>query len=300
MLKKSYIGIDLNPDEMRAVVLQHVGRSVKLNSRSLLPLTSELFAFSRREPNILFPKRFVENLQELLLPMICREKHVALSLPDRVGRIFLTTVDTGFKSRSEGTEILKWKLKNYFPGPSRDVQLDYQVLGTNGRGQSRIMVAMVHGAVLKQYEDLIAEAGFKTAIVDFHSLNLYNFYRARQDMGEDFVLISLERDILIVQFFYDRQPHFSRVVRVDCGASRILHEVDRSLVRYRNHVGFHRAVIYLHCDGERCEEILEGLKSVFDQEVKVLHSHIDLMTGQGPDPNGRSLVAPIGAAERMI
>ncbi|NIQ93898.1 MAG: pilus assembly protein PilM [Desulfuromonadales bacterium] len=302
MFKKSYLGLDLNVREMRAAALQRVRKSVQLKAARILPLADELFAFSAQEPNVLDPKRFVENLQELLAPMAGREEQLAVSLPDRVGRILLTEVDTVFKSQAEGTDILKWKLKNSLPGSPHDIQLDYQALDKNERGQTRILVSLVHRAVLAQYEELIAEAGFKPAIVDFHSMNLYNFYRPRLDLGQDFVLVSLEGNTLSLQFFHDRMPFFFRVLEVASEPARIFHEVDRSVVRHRNHPGFSRASVFLHCDWERCDEMLGALKSVFDREVTLLDPRIDRMGLKPvhlPGDGERSLVASIGVAERL-
>lgn len=303
MFKKTYLGLDLNLHEMRAVALQRRRGDVRLRGARALPLADELFAFSAREPNVLASGRFVENLRELLAPLAGREEQLALSLPDRVGRILLTEVDTVFKSRSEGCDILKWKLKNSLPGDPNDIQLDYQLLEKDERGQTRVIVSLLNRAVLEQYESLIAEAGFNTAVIDFHSLNLYNYYRPRLDLGEDFVLVALEGETLSLQFFHDRQPFFCRTVEVAAEPSRIFHEVDRSVVRHRNHPGFSRAAIHLHCDWESCDEMLGALKSVFDREVRLLEPRIDRMGLEPvhlPTSGERSLVAPVGVAERMI
>lgn len=258
-----------------------------------------------RQPNILDPRRFVEAVSEVLDPLCRGEERIALSLPDSVGRVLLTETETAFKSKKEGVEILKWQLKNSLPGDPEEIQLDYQVLEKRDNGRNRLAVALVTNRVLHQYEELLAEAGYHAVVIDFHSLHVYNYYRPRLDLGEDFILVGIEGGNLSIQVFQGQVLVFHRTRDVQASPVRVFQELSRSAVSCQaNSPGFRRAPVFLHSDWQERKPLVDALCSAFERDdVVQLDPHLERLTPPSLEMaagNIRSLVAAVGAAERLM
>lgn len=304
MIFRNYLGLDITPGELRAVTLRRKGRAALMTGARLLPLPAGRLVPSPREANVTDAKRLAESIREVLDPLAGHEDRVALSLPDAAGRILLTEVEMPFKSRAEGMEILKWQLKSSLPLAAQEIRLDYQLLEKNENGSYRVVVALTAENVVRQYEEVLAAAGYNAALIDFHSLNLYNYYRPRLDLGEDFILLGIEGGTISLQYFQGRSLIYSRSRETAPQASGIFQELNRTLVScQKNFPAFGRATVYLHSNWDERAELLEALRSSFERDLLPLHPHLEKLLGPsaGLSSSGvQGLVAAVGAAERMM
>ncbi|MBE0596300.1 MAG: pilus assembly protein PilM [Desulfuromonadales bacterium] len=304
MIYRDYLGLDVSPAELRVASLRRKRKGAVLTGGRAIPLASGVITPSVREPNIRDPQRFTEAVQELLRPLAGREERISLSLPETAGRILLTEMETTPTSRNEGVEALKWQLKSSLPGEAKEVHLDYQVLEKSESGRLRLVVTVIARSVLQQYEELLAAAGFNAAIIDFHCHHLYNYYRSRLEMGDDFVLVGIENKVLSLQYFQGRVLTFHRSREVESTPVRIFQELNRSLVSCQeNFPVFRRAAVFVHCDSEERLGLLDALRSAFEQEVISLDPHLaklGVSESQQLPRGAWELVAAVGAAERMM
>lgn len=304
MMRRTYLGLDITPGELRAVALRRRGRGKVLTGGRVLSLGSGILVPSLREPNVQDFKKLAEGIREVLDPLAEREERIALSLPEGAGRVLLTEVENPFKSRAEGLEILKWQLKGSLPVDPRDVRLDYQVLGRRENGRYRVVASLVAAKVLDQFEEMLGGLGYFPRVIDFHSLHLYNYYRPRFDLGEDFVLVGIEGGSLSLLFFQGQVMNFFRCREVGADPAQVFQELNRSLVSCQeNFPAFRRAAVFLHSDWKDARDLLAPLQSVFERDVVLLNPHLERLlppAGTTAALQGRSLVAAIGAAERMM
>lgn len=305
MIRRTYPALDVTPGALRAVALHRKGRGVSLVGHRVLPLPQGVMALSMREPNIADTRRFVAATKEILGPLARGEDRIALSLPDESGRILLAEAESAFKSKKEGVDILKWQLKNSLPGDPKDIVLDYQVLRKSDTGRYSLAVAAITRQVLAQYEELLAEAGYHAAVVDFRSLHVYNYYRPRLDLGEDFILVGVEGGCLCLQYVQGRVLVFHRARDVQDSPVRVFQELSRSAVGcHEKFPGFRRAPLFLHSDWSDQQPLAETARSALERdELVLLEPHLGRLAAPAlpvlPE-NSRSLVAAVGAAERML
>jgi len=306
VIKRNFLSLDICCDELVAVALRRQRSSaVQLTGARTAPLAGDVWSLSVKEPNIRDRLRFVEAVKEVLDPLAGGEDRIVLSLPDPVGRLFFTETDTVFKSRREGIDVVKWQLKKSLPADARDVQLDYQVLGKAESGGWRLLVSAMVKSVLQQYEELLDQAGYHAVIVDFHSLNFYNYYRARINLGEDFILVGLDGGGLLGLYFFQGQtPYFHRHKRLNADSQAFFDEVNLSFAAIRESLpGFARAGVFLHTDWPDPSALLAALEGAFERGAVLLDPKIERFAA-GTLPVGvvgnRRLVAAIGAAERLL
>lgn len=302
-MARTYLGIDIRAEGLTLAALQRHRPATALKGLRFESL-DEVFEFSSRHPNIRDTRRFVEAVRRGCSTLAGPEERVALSLPDRCGRLLFTEADAPFKSRQEGIEILKWRLKGSLPLPPAQVHLDYQVLDRREEGRQRCLVAVIGLAILEQYEDLLNEAGRHAVTIDFHSLHLYNYYRPRLDMGDEFIFVSLERDLMTMQYFSGRTLSYQRSRAIGDSPEAAFREINRTLVEiYEHHASARRCNVFAHLDPDRDAAIREVLQAVFEREVRYLDPALKRFSGAaqqgGMSPTG-SVVAALGAAERLM
>jgi type IV pilus assembly protein PilM len=302
-MSRLFVGVDIRPGGLYLAALQRNRPQTRLVGLRFESLEG-VMEVSSRQPNIRDARRFIDGLRRGVDALAGQEERIALSLPDRAGRIYLTNIDTPFKTYNEGVDILKWRLKSNLPAPPAQVKLDYQVIDKRDDGRQRCIVVAIAQPVLEQYEDLVNEAGRHAVQIDFHSLNLYNYYRPRLDLGDEFILVGLERGLLSLQYVLGSSLHYQRVRDFKVDPERAFREINRTLVEaYEMFPAMKRCSVFAHVDPDMYGDIDKLLSAAFDREVKCLDPALKRFSGEGKtgglQPVG-SVVAALGAAERIM
>jgi len=305
VLRRNYLGLEINSEGLRAIAVQRRGSRVALSGGQTLQFGDEVLLPSVQEPNIRKPDKFVEAVREVLVPLARREKRIAVALPDAVGHLYLLNIDTPFKNRAEGLEIVRWQLKDLLPPQLKNYVADYQVLGNQESGGRHVLASVLAADVLQQYEELLALAGFSAALVDFHALNLYNAYHSRMELGKDFFLVGVNDRQLCLLAFENQRLDLCRTKTVQIDSERIFQEINRSMVGYRSsHGSLSRMKVYLHSNWPDTDELLKAVRAAFDRDVDLLPSPLQQLAGAQKlniqEAEARSMAAALGVAERMI
>lgn len=301
-MSRTFVGVDVQPGGLYFAALQRNRPQTRLAGLRFESLEGVLDV-SSRQPNIRDARRFVEGLRRGIDALAGNEERIALSLPDRSGRILLTDVDAPFKTRQEGIDILKWRLKANLPAPPGQVHIDYQVIGKREDGRQHCIVAAVAQPVLEQYEDLVNEAERHAVQIDFHSLHLYNYYRPRLDLGDEFIMVGLEKNLLSLQYVAGGSLSYQRV-RETRNDKQAFREINRTLVEaYDTYPAMKRCAVFAHVDPEMGDDVDSLLSSAFERGVKCLDPGLTRFSGGrktgGLQPVG-PVIAALGAAERMM
>jgi type IV pilus assembly protein PilM len=302
-MSRIFVGVDIQPGGLYLAALQRNRPNTRLVGLRFESLEGVLDV-SSRQPNIRDARRFVEGLRRGVDALAGQEERIALSLPDRSGRIYLTEVDAPFKTHEEGVDILKWRLKGHLPAPPGQVNLDFQVLEKRDDGRQRCVVAVMAQPVLEQYEDLVNEANRHAIQIDFHSLNLYNYYRPRLDLGDEFILVGMEKGLLSLQYVIGHSLCYQRVCEIKGDPQKAFREIHRTLVEaYESFPAMKRCAIFAHVDPDMDGDTSILLSTAFERDVKCLDSGLKRFSGEGKtgglQPVG-SVIAALGAAERMM
>lgn len=303
MLKRTYLGLEVRCRALHAVALQKKGRQVTLVGGQTARLDDGVIRPVFTGANVLQPDSFVNHLKTLLSPMVNGDKRIGVALPDSCGRLLLLDVETPFKNRTEGIEIVRWQLKDLVINAGQ-LAVDYQILEEKESGQKKILAAVIARDVLKHFEALIEQAGYAPALIDFHSMALYNAYCSKVDFGPDFVLLGLDGSQLSIQVFINRSLIFHRTRQVERDGQRVFQEVNRSLVGCRGRLSnFDRLAVYFHSDWVM-DDLSDVVTAVFEQPVQWLTSPVKkLINGHQvnfSDVDVRSMAAALGVAERMM
>lgn len=302
MIKRTYLGLSLDTEQLTGVALQRGRSAVRLTGVRREPLAGTV-ELSGKQPNVTDPRRFVEILRRTLEPLAGGEERVALSLPDRVGRVYLLETESGFKTRQEGIDILKWRLKASLPVPPQQVQLDYQVLERRDDGRQRLVVAAIARPVLEQFEELLETAGRQAVQIVFHSLDLSNYYQPRLDLGEEFLLVGVEKQQLTLMYFAARALAYQRVREMAPEPEQLFRELSRSLAdASASHPAMQRCPVFAHIDPELPASLREVLGSTLERDIRVLDPQLKRLAGEAAVslPANGAVLAAVSAAERLM
>ena len=249
LFSRTSLGVEINPSGVAFVLLGGSSAAPRLERVAYASLAPGCLHVSLREANILDPQSFsdtVRNAHNLLLHSGTR---LSVTLPDTVGRIMMLDVEGRFKSRAEGLDIIRWKLKKNLPFEIADTHLDYQQLSVRENGDMALMVALVSRTVITQYEELLMAAGFTPARIDFNSFNLYRAFENRLAPQDDVTLITFYDNTLSIMVFADSLLEFQRVKELPGSSgvdSRVFMEINSSLKVYRDRFP-ERAVNHVCC-----------------------------------------------------
>jgi type IV pilus assembly protein PilM len=303
-MARTYLGLDLRSRQVGAAALRRHGREATLIGGRIAALPDGVVVPSLRQQNVRDRGRLAAILKDVLHPLAGSEERLALALPDAAGSLLLTEVEPPLRSKREGEEVLRWQLRSRFGGDMSDLLLDFQVLEEREEGRQRVAVAIAARSVVAEYEDLLAELGYHALILDFHALQLYNFYRPRLDLGSDTVMVAVEDGALSLQYFEGQKLAFQRCREIGVDLAEAYREINRSVVGgLESCPGLKRAQVFLHSDWVEIEPLREMVRSIFDREPALLDPHVEKLAGAEIALGAarvRGLVAAIGAAERLL
>ena len=249
LFSRTSLGVEINPTGVAFALLGGSSAAPRLERVAYGPLPPGCLRVSLREENVLDPQAFSDTVRSAHNLLLHSGTRLSVTLPDTVGRIMMLDVEGRFKSRAEGLDIIRWKLKKNLPFDLADTHLDYQQLCMRENGDMGLMVALVSRAVICQYEELLMAAGFTPARIDFNSFNLYRAFENRLAPQDDLALISFYDSCLSIMMFsagvleFQRNKDLPGSMGVD---SRVFMEINSSLKVYHDRFA-DRTVQYICC-----------------------------------------------------
>lgn len=232
MIGARYIGLSVGQGGLQAVALKKFRQRTQIVAWEESPWPSACLKPEFGQPNVLAEEVFVSTVRAALKSMGAKNCAVALSLSDRVGTTLITTLNAPLKRGEEGTNLLKWQLREQLPLDPEKIRLAYQLIGSEPGGGSRVLVAAANNEVLEQYENLLAEAGATPAVVLFESLSLMNYYHSHGILDSDHLLLILTAETLTLQLFCDKKLQAHRSRPTPASEKALYQEISRTLASW--------------------------------------------------------------------
>lgn len=304
MMSRSYIGLDIGTSALRAVVLHKKKGTFSVSRCRAVPFpTSKILPSALTEENIFDKKILKGALGSLMDSFSDGEERISLTLPESAGRLVLTEIDARFKSKKEGREFLRWRLKKLFSLDPNDIHLDYQVL-QKSTGPQHILVSIISRRTVELLEETFSEAGFFISIIDFHALSCFNYYHPLFQGENNFCFICCEDGILNFFYFADRMLSYLRSRSLADNDGSLFHEIQRSVIDCRNSYGdILTHPLFFHAGGNLDTRLFSFLNSFFSGRTVFLESGLENRfnreTGRPPRAS-QALVAAVGAAKRLM
>ena len=267
----------------------------------------ETLKVSFRGENVLNTVSFIAKIREAYLRLLVKTPRISVSLPDTVGHIVLLDLETRFRTKEEGADIIRWKLKKSLPYEISEMHLDYQVMQEKETGDISTMVSLVSRQVINQYENLLAEAGLQPNRIGFTTFNIHRFFSSRLENIDNAALIIVHAHVLSILIFHNGVLDFYRAKELAGDfkeANRLFREISSTLVFYRDkHTGFSVNEVFFVVSHDEAEMMRVVIAEATGSEPIFLDAGRIVARKEGPNVDARTLhtlVAAMGAAVRNL
>ena len=149
-------------------------------------------------------------------------------------------------TESELEESIQWESERYIPFDINDVNIDFQILGSDAENPDVMDVILVAAKkdIINDYVSVIMEAGLNPVIVDVDAFSLENMLAINYDLekGESVAIANVGASITSINILKNNVSAFTRDIFK--GGNQVTEEIQRQL----------------HIDFEEAEKIKVGSK----------------------------------------
>jgi type IV pilus assembly protein PilM len=128
------------------------------------PLSEGVVTPGLRVPNLVDARAVRSALESALGDISARTKEVTLVVPDAAARVLLLDFDTLPAKRQEALSVVRFRLRKMVPFDVEAAAVSYQVM-TEKREQLNVLVTVMPGDVLEEYESAVRDAGYEPGAV---------------------------------------------------------------------------------------------------------------------------------------
>lgn len=301
------LGLEICHDEVKMVLIGGKAHAPRVDAYHTASLPPDTLRYSMREENVKNPAIFVSKIREAYLKLLTGTRRVSVSLPDAVGRVVVLDLETRFKTRNEGADIIRWKLRKNFPFDINEMHLDYQVLQERDSGEVSTLVSLISRQVVSQYEELLAEAGLQPNRIDFTTFNICRIFSSRLEIAENAALLILHGGMVSILIFHNGVLEFYRSKELSSasnGANRIFREINSSFLVYKdNQPGYSMNKVFCIAPQDEAEAFRAIVAEAADLEPVLLDAGRVVSPKQGFNMDAKTLhtlAAALGAAVRNL
>ena len=115
-------------------------------------------------PNLRDPRAVTDALRAAMDDVSPRMRAVTLVLPDTAIRVFVLDFDSLPGKAAEAVPVLKFRLRKMVPFDVEKAGVSYQVL-SQSKEECRVLIGVMPGTVLEEYEAAVRSAGFEPGAV---------------------------------------------------------------------------------------------------------------------------------------
>lgn len=128
------------------------------------PLAEGVVTPGLKVPNLADAAAVRSALESVLRDVNARTKALTLIVPDAAARVLLLDFDALPARRQEAMPVVRFRLRKMVPFDVETASVSYQAMGQQG-DQLNVLVTVMPGEVLAEYEGLVRQAGYEPGAV---------------------------------------------------------------------------------------------------------------------------------------
>ncbi len=286
-------GLEITTDMVRVCRARRRRGSTRVDRRAEAPVPAGLIRPSLKQSNITNSAALGSLLSNVCRQVGCRG-WVRVALPDAVFSLRTIETDELPPARDEARRFLRWQARDLLPVPTEELRLDFLSPGRAPDGRLRVPCLMAQDRILQEYEDALAAAGLRAAVLDAHSVCVACAKPEQFDAGATGLLSASGRYTTLL-LFHEGRPRFWRTLTAGAAdweedrRAPLLREVADSLAYCRDAEG---------AAGLR-GLFLEGWGGFTDGIARALGEWLEVPVQSLDGKAGAAWEAPLGAAARL-
>ncbi len=210
--KREIIGIDIGASSIKLVQLKRQGENYRIVKMGLAPLPQNAVVDNIFTEHSII----VSTIKSLMSQTSVKIKRVASSISGNsviIRKIFLPSI-----SSNELEEEIKWEAEQYIPFDINDVNLDFQILGSDRQDPDKMEVLLVASKkeIINNYVAVFSETGLKLSIIDIDSFAVQNAFEINHDVTPEEIvaLINIGAGMMNINVVRNGTTLFTRDVQM--------------------------------------------------------------------------------------
>lgn len=181
------VGLDIGSSAVKAVELKPAGKSFRVTAYGSEPVPPDSIV----DGAIIDAAAVADTIHRLFQARKIKTRDVAVSLSGNA--VIVKKITLPVMTEQELAESIHWEAEQYIPFDIQDVNLDYQILTTEGatKGTMDVLLVAAKREKIADYTGVIAQAGGSPVVVDVDAFALQNVYEVNYDIEPDRVVVLL-------------------------------------------------------------------------------------------------------------
>ncbi|WKZ33857.1 MAG: type IV pilus assembly protein PilM [Thermodesulfobacteriota bacterium] len=223
--KKDAVAFDIGSNSIKLVQMNRTKKGWELVKMGMAKLPPEAIV----DGSIIDSMTVTNTLRELAKEHGVKVKDAVSSLTGH--SVIIKKVSFPAMTEDELADSIQWEAEQYIPFPISDVNIDFQILGTDaeGRGQMDVMLVAVKRDVINDYTNVIKEAGLNPVVIDVDSFALENMMEVNYPLapGENIAMVNIGASITSISVILGGITIFTRSIPM--GGNQFTEEIQRQL-----------------------------------------------------------------------
>ncbi len=288
--KKDIVGLDIGSSSVKLVKLREAKGIYHLESLGIAPLPPEAIV----DNAIMDSTSVVEVIRSLVESHQIKTKNVAASISGH--SVIIRKILLPIMTEEEMESSIQWEAEQYIPFEISEVNLDFQILGSDEKDPSQMSVILV--AAKKDFVDdnvaVLKECGLNPVVMDIDCFAIENAFEANHDGGnETIALVNMGASATNINILREGVSVFTRDIQV--GGNMFDDEIQKRLGLSGTEAervklgGEHEEV-----DPQNLEEVIGQSTEVLAQEVQ---RSLDFFSATSADEKVQSLFITGGVSK---
>ena len=170
----------------------------------------------------------VEAIRELAANHRIKTRDVCTSISGH--SVIIKRINLPVMTPEELEESIHWEAEQYIPFDIQDVNIDLQILDSEGdeAGQMEVLLVAARKELVNEYVALIQEAGLSPAVIDVDAFAVENMFELNYELpNEPVALVNVGASIVNINILQNGTTAFTRDVGM--GGRQFTEEIQRAL-----------------------------------------------------------------------
>jgi type IV pilus assembly protein PilM len=274
--KTDVIGLDIGSNAVKIIQLAPAKKRWKLVNLGISHLPPEAIV----DGSIIDSMTVISVVKELIANQGIKVKNCVSALTGH--SVIIKKVNLPVMSEAELAESIQWEAEQYIPFPITDVNIDFQILGTDaeGRGQMEVMLVAVKKDVINDYTNVIKESGLVPVVIDVDSFALENMFEMNYSVApnENIAIVNIGATITSINILRGGITIFTRAI--PAGGNQFTEEIQKALgISFKDAETLKLGGSVSGIDAEGVPQVVERVSGNVALEVK---RSIDFFLGGAP------------------
>jgi type IV pilus assembly protein PilM len=222
---KLAVGLDIGSSSVKLVQLKDKKGGFQLLAFGSAPLPPEAIV----DGALMNSAAIVQAIQELVSQQKVKTREVAIGV--RGHSVIIKKISLPRMTQEELDESIQWEAEQYIPFDVKDVNIDTQILTSEGdaAGQMDVLLVAAKKDMINDYTSVCAEAGLTATVVDVDAFAVQNAFESNYEAGptDTVVLINVGAAVSNINVISHGVTTFTRDITM--GGNAFTEEIQKQL-----------------------------------------------------------------------